>query len=302
MVDLRWLTRFWHKPESWPADPSGYVFLARAVQQIGAAMHGEDWTGQEVVTVLIDPLPARDQAGTRDEVRAFDLLRRHNADFLARHEQTRIAWETRENKSGDDRLPDTRMTNEDWNAARAAARSENDARRHAMTRLDAVQREIVKRCEAKQLEVAVRSIIGGAMKPLSSALWNTESWHPRFQCCQINVESPFAPQPFGGDYSWIFVTAASLEQVLLTQPFEAVSSRDLPHLSPYMRVLLAVAKKLAISPDNQPKKDAVKAELEAAWTGERLSDNLLDAMGTILREPDSQLGRGSRQRARSSKG
>ncbi len=34
---------FWEYPADWPRDPPGYVFLARAFDEIGRAAHGERW-------------------------------------------------------------------------------------------------------------------------------------------------------------------------------------------------------------------------------------------------------------------
>ena len=38
---------FWSKPERWPKDVEGYVFLARAFNEIGKAMFGDYWLGHE---------------------------------------------------------------------------------------------------------------------------------------------------------------------------------------------------------------------------------------------------------------
>ena len=34
-------------PDRWPHEPVDYVFLAGAVQEIGKAIFGDDWTGHE---------------------------------------------------------------------------------------------------------------------------------------------------------------------------------------------------------------------------------------------------------------
>ena len=61
--------------------------------------------------------------------------------------------------------------------------------------------------------------------------------------------------------------------------------------------MLAIAKDMNIAPDRQPKKEQLIATLESKWTGpDKLSKNLLSAMATLLREPDSQLGSASRNR------
>ena len=36
-------TDFWDHPEDWPHDLPGYVFLARAFNELGRATHGERW-------------------------------------------------------------------------------------------------------------------------------------------------------------------------------------------------------------------------------------------------------------------
>jgi hypothetical protein len=62
--------------------------------------------------------------------------------------------------------------------------------------------------------------------------------------------------------------------------------------------MLGVAEKLQITPENQPKKASIVAELEAAWTlSDPLSANMIEAMATALREPGSQLGRAAKPEA-----
>ncbi len=38
---------FWNSPEKWPHDPPGFVFLARAFDEIGRAIHGDQWNEPE---------------------------------------------------------------------------------------------------------------------------------------------------------------------------------------------------------------------------------------------------------------
>jgi hypothetical protein len=47
MIDER--IKFWSNPARWPGDPPGYVFLARAVHEVGKTVYGEEWTGGETV-------------------------------------------------------------------------------------------------------------------------------------------------------------------------------------------------------------------------------------------------------------
>ena len=53
------LTYFWNTPGEWPNDPPGYVFLARAFDEIGSARFVEKWSKKEEKTkqelALVDP-------------------------------------------------------------------------------------------------------------------------------------------------------------------------------------------------------------------------------------------------------
>ena len=65
---------FWARPHTWPRDPHGYVFLARAVEEIGRAMFGEEWTGKEVTTEHVRSLPYQAQGTVGDASYAHDVL------------------------------------------------------------------------------------------------------------------------------------------------------------------------------------------------------------------------------------
>ena len=130
------------------------------------------------------------------------------------------------------------------------------------------------------------------MRILLRTVWNTEKWGQRFYMGQMNPRKPFDLGVAGDGYEWIFLTSASLETYLLGLPAAKISTADLPHVSPYLRVMIAVAKKMAITPENQPKKESVVSEIEGAWNDiTPLSPHLAQAMATLLREPGSQMGR-----------
>jgi hypothetical protein len=63
--------------------------------------------------------------------------------------------------------------------------------------------------------------------------------------------------------------------------------------------MLSVARKLEITPSNQPKKEVVIEALREAWTrSPELSDNKIESMATLLREPESELGRARKRNSR----
>jgi hypothetical protein len=61
------------------------------------------------------------------------------------------------------------------------------------------------------------------------------------------------------------------------------------------RIMKLVATELEITPTNQPKKEAVKFALRTAWKGPQLPSYLSNAMATLVREPESKLGRAKEQ-------
>jgi len=231
---------FWARPHLWPRDPFEYVFLARAVQAIGRARFGDEWTGEEATTELV-------------------------------------------------KLPLALATQE--------AQRQQEGQRAIIQRLRTVHQEIVAGCESGELVSAIRLKAGGAMKFVRREWWNTEYWLNRFVMCQLNPSKPFDLGFAGDDYHWIFLTKESLEKYLQRQPFAAVATNIDVHLSPYMKTMLAVAKRLNITRENQPKLEVVVAELRDCWPGlEAPSDRLLRAAGTLLREPESKLGRAKKRR------
>jgi hypothetical protein len=283
---------FWLTPEAWPTDPAGHVFLARAVHRIGAAIFGKEWIGDEPATQPIELLPDRLKKTFKDDDRAEEILKRISAAFVLKRKQSYQEWKLSKSRG---LWPGVPISREEWLEAQTAIEREADARRPALVRIDTVRREIVKGCEAGELVTTVRPVIGGDMKALSSSVWNTESWQVRFVCCQIDPKFPYASRAHRNDYSWIFLTSASLEKFLLSQPFANITLSDEQHLSPYLRVMLGVAKNLKITPANQPKKDVVVEEIRRLWRGSPLSEKMIETMATILREPESQLGRARRR-------
>ena len=125
--------------------------------------------------------------------------------------------------------------------------------------------------------------------------WNTENLDRRFDRCQMSLIDPFSDAGF----DWIYLTRASLDEYLTGQPYAAPNAPNNVHLSPYLKLMVAISKKMNITPDHQPKKEELIAVLKEKWTGpDKLSENLVNSMATLLREPDSQRGSASRNKRR----
>jgi hypothetical protein len=149
--------------------------------------------------------------------------------------------------------------------------------------------EIIARAEAGELRAAARSDTGN-MVAMPAKMWNTEMAAQFIAECKVTIHGPLSTIVKNGP---VYMKTQSLEQFLLRQPFAEVTQAALPHLSPYLKLMLSVARKLDVSRTNQPKKAAIVAELNAACEGGPLSERMVEMMATLLREPDSQRGRGA---------
>jgi hypothetical protein len=222
---------FWSKPEHWPIDAEGYVFMARAFNQIGKAMFGDYWLGHE------------------------------------------------------------HLATADWNSDPGL-----------IARRAAVLQEIAKRLQEGGLVAGNRPKEGGPITDTPKTWWNTEldRMAMRFINCEINPKDPFGGPVISARNSWIFIKRNSLDELLERQPFGPVQIPIADHyLSPYMKIMLSVARKMKISPDNQSRKKLVEQEIiNAPLTAslpKKLSDKLLGAMATLIRDPESQAGKAKKR-------
>jgi hypothetical protein len=200
------------RPDWWPREPAGYVFLAHAVEKIGAALH-EDWTGEEAATKDIDLLPHNLKAATYLDRQQADILLSDFRpdlcllDFLA-------GQGSRE------------FSEEDWKTARERAQHLHNQRRPALDRLKATQSEIVKRNETGELELRIHPRSGGPWRDFQRDWWNTDKWRSHFDRGLIDPDYPNGRPSWNREDNdhWIFTTSQSIESVkkLLTR----VSGKD----------------------------------------------------------------------------
>jgi len=212
------------RPDWWPREPAGYVFLAHAVEKIGSALHGDDWTGEEATAEEIEPLPCNlKEASPYNRRQAEELLQRHRPD-LGR--PAVIGWNGWNEFSEDD-----------WKIA-----YELEQRlRPALKRLQATQSEIVKRHETDELELKIRPRSGGPWRDFNKDWWNTDKWRSHFDRCRIDPEYPNGNRPSWSedDDHWIFVTSKGLNRVetaLGPKATAGAEKRAISHLKPLLDV------------------------------------------------------------------
>jgi hypothetical protein len=242
------LTHFWRTPSEWPNDPTGYVFLARAFNEIGPLMFGDKWPRQN------------DSSKTKlTYAQLLDAAQQLSDDEL----------------SAPDEVDDQKAM---------------DAHRMWV----AVKDEIVKGCSEGRLVSAVRPKAGGKTEKLEQGMWHSERLDHRFCSCEMSLASPFRKSRLQETH-WIYLGRESLGQYFLAQPNSPNVTEMLNHISPYLSVMLAVTKTMQITAQNQPKKESVIDEIIKTWSGPKLSQNLVKTMATLIREPESQLGRAKKK-------
>ncbi len=268
---MKWDNSFWKKSSAWPRDWPGQVFFARAFDRIGRSMYDLEWRGIETSVVIPDPIP--------------DVLVSSSPSYRA-HVATAKNLLGDRNGSGD-------LSLEDWRKARRIEQEKHANYRPYVQRREAVISVILKGCESGTLAATYRAKVGGEHAPVPVTWWNTERNDLRFRECQINPKDPFTNAVGGDAFCWLYLTSESLDQYLTSEPQQEQHVGIDVHLSPYMVLMLNIARKMQISPENQPKHSEIEAMIKAAWGSlpNPGSDRLPKAMATLLRETGSQEGR-----------
>jgi hypothetical protein len=193
------------------------------------------------------------------------------------------------------------MFRDHWTGLECAAKVDWNSDPGPIARRATILDELAKRLQTGELISFLRPFAGGLSIQSPSGLWNTEREriYRRFMWCQVNPDDPFGKSLFSTKNCWIYLTNESLGK--LTRSYSSAMASYLQadeYLSPYMRIMIAVKKNLKVEPDNQLKKTTVEEELVrvaqrfAKELGEDgLSKNLIGAMATLIRDPESKKGR-----------
>ena len=210
---------FWLAPSQWPRDPSGFVFLARAVHEIGQTIMKDEWTGSEPTTEHIPCLPTTFGLGQYPPPphhleRAHRLLMKHRPEF----NRTPLEW----GKWGP---PSITFSDEEWEAAVELSKQEEQQTLPYVQRFLAVQHKIVEQCEAGKLISFYRWDATGRMFPISREWWNTDLWQFRFIKCEINPKEPMSTAFDGYNFCSIFLTRDSLDLFLNSCPPDRAARR-----------------------------------------------------------------------------
>lgn len=311
--------------------PAGYVFIGQAVLDLGAAIFGEAWVGDEPQSKLIapvigpvpPPLSLPIEIATAKEYRDAQNAVTMFAPFIDQPppEPTEGRNALALPGAAASRKPPLSQAQwlsvrkgvlavfgglrqkalDDNDQARADAASRNVVAQAKIDRFLSVAREIVTECESGKIRTAHRSPYGGAMSPMDRDMWNTERWLGRFFYGAFDKEIPFDLGEPTDDPRLIFFDRDDMDGLVRRHRYPPPRMESFPHMSPYMKLMLAVVEKAGVTAENQPPKASLEAEIADLWRGESpLSGRLIDAMATLIREPESQLGRAAARTLKSS--
>jgi hypothetical protein len=183
----------WCDPDGWPIDTPPYVFLARAVDEVGHTLFSEDWRpGFDITRKLHARLPVVWHAEPREHDQAYELIRRHRPNLEAFKGRPR------------------KLTGVEWNLASVIIAELNRQEWPSVERSDKVKRAIISGAQAEKLCTAVRPVRGGQITEAPSWWWNSERISNRFSQCQLNPNDLFGDGVAGDHFSFIFVTRDSL--------------------------------------------------------------------------------------------
>jgi len=198
-----------------------------------------------------------------------------------------------------------KLSDEDWRLAIEMSEAAYADALAPFKRFGLVQAEMTRSAERGVLAFVSRPKAGGPLYKVERDRWNTEALWSRFRYGQFKPSDPFSTGLHTEGTHFLFVSLESLQAWAKSRQTKATSagagSPERP-VSPYMAVMLEVARRLEITPDNQPKKAVVELELQRAWRGDSpLSQNLIRVMATLIREPESQAGRAAKPTGRTPK-
>lgn len=214
MDEIREFLQFWGSPGRFPPDFGGYRFLGKAVNELGKAKFGPDWTGLEGSPPrLLMPksvwggIPGSELLAEPHQRLAIDgLLRKYRPDFGRPSPERR--------PFGPVVAP---FTDGQWEEGLRLAR-ENDAKSLAIRqRFAAVANSLIECLREGRMKSALRPERGGEYSAfLSPSSWNSEEIAGRFSLCRMHPIKQFTAGVAGDGYQLIFVDIEGLEKLLAT--------------------------------------------------------------------------------------
>lgn len=288
---------FWQHPEFWPADTDTHMFLARVIDLVGKTIHGPEWLGEEPAVIRVQSLPSdyTTDVSQFDKVRACRYLYQFDEGYRSRcpsYAEVLDKWP----------IP----TADEWSRAGAGIAQIVEESRARAGRFWDICHRLSLTFKRGHIQTALRPVAGGKIVPQDPALWNTENYWGRFECCRVDLSDPFSglPQFQGGHFLFVereslFAALTKPEEPASQQSAEPIPASDVTGLalSPYLICMIEATKALIKDLANPPKKVELAAQLRKFWPGnaDDLTDQDIKSMATLMRLPESKKGRAAKR-------
>ena len=123
----------------------------------------------------------------------------------------------------------------------------------------------------------------GRLHQMDNADWNSNAWREKLISFFLEIDDDYGEPAF---YCPIYVCRDTLAKRLLDLQDGRIDAEIGGYASPFLRTMLDVTRHLDISPQNQPRKSAVKQAIRKAWKGaHRLSDKKVATMARLILDP-----------------
>jgi hypothetical protein len=275
---------FWSLDARWPRDPKGWVFLGRAIQQVGKSLFPADWNGgeyREGGDLIFQSF------GSLNEKVLFAKYMLNNSLNITSFDVSSICIRDRKiDEKISVLIAEHGLSITDIETAQNHDISLMEGHRRFCKAAELIAASI----SDYEIPFALRAIEGGDIKlQKTNGCWNTENLSHFFENCQIDGRIYITET---GDFAvrscYIFVSEPHLRDLLAAQNGKRSAVPPPPssgYRSPYMAVMEAVAISLNITPENQPKKAVVEAELLRLWTSDKPLTKRLIEPPRVLRRP-----------------
>jgi hypothetical protein len=201
---------FW-RAKAWPRDTSEMIFLRRAVGQLGRALFGGHWLGDEFAAQRLAPVNYSDVRGANNFI-ALHLPQFGRREYRGSMAPPPTSSIGRPHVDHDDHRPTFKeIAAGEQAAVREFIERHNAAALAAKERAARLMNRIADLASEGKLQTAYRGVAGGAFTPIPKDWWTTENLDPRFAFCTINPDDPFNCKSGNG---LIYVFRADLEAVI----------------------------------------------------------------------------------------
>lgn len=276
---------FWSPGAALPDAPDGYVFPVDAFNKAGRALDPDNWTGDEmrIGSLAWGLLPELSNA-------AFEATGERGDDHSHLEANYHAARSALTAAAIDVPAYTPKFRKADYEEVRALGQEFRTEWVRARLFRDMILRSLCRAAASGDMKSVIRPKGSGEEQPMERRFWKTDDYAKRFIPCTINPDFP--DDEMAEQTHRFFLDEAGLDRVI-----ERMVHKDIPapsqlsgvHLSPYLQMMIEVARASDIGPllQDQPSADELNYQILEANKRFNLSLSPTDIkkMATFIREP-----------------